>query len=152
MSINIFEIIREDHDIHRKLLDKLVETSGATATRNRIYAQIKHELKIHADAEERYFYVPLFEADLTQDQARHGVAEHHEIDEIIEMLDKTEMDSPAWLVHAKQLREKVYHHLKDEEQQFFQTAGKVLNENQKINLAKEYQKSISAKREVDLIA
>lgn len=150
MNTTIFETIRQDHDVHRKLLDELVDTSGNTEDRNRIYAQIKHELKIHADAEERYFYVPLFEDSLTQDQARHGVAEHHEIDELIEMLDTTEMDSPAWLIHAKQLREKVYHHLKDEEHQFFQTAGKVLNENQKLNLAKEYKNAIANKREVEL--
>lgn len=152
MSNNIFESIRHDHDIHRKLLDELVKTSGDTDARNRIYAQIKHELKIHADAEERFFYVPLFKDSLTQDQARHGVAEHHDIDEIIETLDKTDMDIAAWLVHAKHLREKVYHHLKDEEHEFFQTAGKVLNETQKNSLAKEYNSYISDKREIDLKA
>lgn len=148
--MNIFENIRQDHDVHRKLLDTLVDTSGDTEARTRIYAQIKHELKIHADAEERYFYVPLFKDELTQGQARHGVAEHHDIDEILETLDKTEFDSPGWLVHAKKLREKVYHHLKDEEHQFFQTAGKVLSEKQKQSLGTEYQQAIAKNREVDL--
>lgn len=152
METNIFKIIREDHDVHRKLLDELIETNGYTEKRERIYLQIKHELKIHADAEERYFYVPLFEDKLTQQQARHGVAEHHEIDELIKTLDNTEMDSSAWLIHAKKLRDKVYHHLQDEEQQFFQTAGKVLNETQKQNLANQYKKSITEKRVVHLEA
>ena len=45
----------------------------------------------------------------------------------------------------------MYHHL-EEEQHFFQTAGKVLNETQKHNLAKQYKQTISDKRVVKLKA
>ena len=138
LNMKIFEAIRKDHDIQRILLRNLTSTSGATEERKRIYYQLKRELKIHANAEERHFYVPLFENDSSQDQARHGVAEHHEMDEIIAQMDQTDFSSPAWLLLAKKLEEKVLHHLKDEEQEFFQLAGKVLNENQKKNLGKDY--------------
>lgn len=152
MENNIFKIIREDHDVHRKLLDELVETEGNTEKRKRLYLQIKHELAIHADAEERYFYVPLFDDNMTQKQARHGVAEHHQLDKIIKELDDTEMESAGWLVAAKKLKHKMYHHLEEEEQHFFQTAGKILNETQKQNLAKQYRAYISDKRVVNLEA
>ncbi len=141
--MTIFEAIRKDHDIQRELCDRLVKTSGDTKTRYSYYQKLKDELKVHADAEERYFYVPLIKDDMTQDHARHGVAEHHEIDELIEKLDDKEMSSSAWLVIAKQLREKVYHHLKDEEQTFFQLAGKVLTEQQKSNLESSYRKHMT---------
>lgn len=136
--MKIFEAIRKDHDIQRSLCDELIKTSGDTKHRKSIWEKLKKELKVHAQAEERFFYVPLIEEDMTQKHARHGVAEHHEMDELIEKIDKAEMDNSAWLTYAKQLREKVYHHLEDEEHTFFQLAGKVLTEKEKDNLEKAY--------------
>lgn len=49
--MNIFEAIRQDHDLQRKLADQLIETSGDTKKRKEIFSQLKKELNIHADAE-----------------------------------------------------------------------------------------------------
>ena len=136
--MNIFEAIRKDHDIQRELLDKLVETSGDTKTRYSLFKKLKHELEIHANGEERHFYKPLIPVDMMQEHARHGIAEHHEIDELVEKLEKTDQDSSAWLKIAKNLKEKVEHHLEDEEHTFFQLAGKAFNEKQKEELANKY--------------
>jgi hemerythrin-like domain-containing protein len=136
--MNIFEQIRQDHETQRALLDKLIETKGETQTRKDIYEQLKEHLKIHADAEERYFYKPLFGDDMTQDQARHSVAEHQEIDELLAKLDDTEMDSSSWLATAKTLKERVLHHLDEEEQEVFQMAGKALEKSEKKELAESY--------------
>ena len=100
--MNIFEALRQEHEIQRNLVAKLVETHGDTQERKKIFEQLKHELKIHADAEERHFYIPLIKKDLTQEKARHSVAEHHEMDELIEQLEDTEMDASNWLKIAKE--------------------------------------------------
>ncbi|WP_121666368.1 hemerythrin domain-containing protein [Mesonia aquimarina] len=144
--MNIFEAIREDHDIQRDLCEKVLDTNGKTEDRKKYWDQLKKELVVHADAEERTFYSPLIHNDLMQEHARHGIAEHHEMDELIETIDETEMTSPAWLTCAKQLCEKVEHHLKDEEHSFFQLAGKVFSEEQKTSIAKEYQKEMKENR------
>lgn len=123
--MNIFEAIREDHDKQRDLLSKLVETSGDSNKRDTLFKAVKKQLQVHADAEERHFYKPLISSDMMQDHARHGIAEHHEIDELIEQLEETDYDSSAWLKIAKDLKDKVEHHLEDEEHAFFQMAGKV---------------------------
>ncbi|MTE27714.1 hemerythrin domain-containing protein [Winogradskyella ouciana] len=136
--MTIYEAIRRDHDIQRNLLDKLVDTSGDTAKRKELFKLLRKELTIHANAEERHFYKPLIPTDMMQEHARHGIAEHHEIDELIEQLEDTEMDSSAWLKIAKNLKEKVEHHLDDEEHTFFQLSGKVLSEKQKKDLANNY--------------
>lgn len=134
----IFEAIRKDHDIQRELCDKLINTSGESMERKEVWKALKKELEVHAEAEERHFYVPLINEDMTQEHARHGVAEHHEMDELIEKIENADMTSSAWLTYAKQLREKVYHHLEDEEHTFFQLAGKVLSEQQQKELESEY--------------
>lgn len=144
--MNIFEAIRKDHNVQRDLLDKLVDTSGDTAKRTNLYKELKKELTIHANAEERHFYKPLIPTDMMQEHARHGIAEHHEIDELIAQLEDTEMDSSAWLKIAKNLKEKVEHHLKDEEHTFFQLSGKVLTNKQKSELADKYNAYMSDHR------
>ncbi|PKD20916.1 hemerythrin [Salegentibacter salinarum] len=144
--MNIFEALRQEHEIQRDLVAKLVETHGDTEERKKIFEQLKHELKIHADAEERHFYIPLIKKDLTQEKARHSVAEHHEMDELIEELEDTEMDASNWLKIAKELEHKVTHHLDEEEQEVFQMAGKALTENQKTSLGEDYNKAIKKMR------
>ncbi|PIO95626.1 hemerythrin [Pseudomonas syringae] len=138
--LNIFEALRESHDRQRSYADALIQTSGDSAERERAYKQLKEELQAHETAEERFFYIPLMAHDNGVDLSRHAISEHHEMDEMMEELDETEMSSPAWLATAKKLSEKVHHHLKEEEQKFFQMAGKLLDEKQKQSLAGEYVK------------
>jgi hypothetical protein len=142
--MNIFEALRESHDRQRSYAKSLIETSGDTPERVEAYKQLKAELQAHETAEERHFYIPLMAFDNGVDLSRHAISEHHEMDEMMEELDETEMSSPAWLATAKKLSDKVHHHLKEEEQKFFQMAGKLLNEKQKVQLAAEYEKEFKA--------
>jgi len=146
--LNIFEALRESHDRQRGYAETLVRTSGDSPERTQAYAQFKAELQAHETAEERFFYVPLMEHDNGVDLSRHAISEHHAMDELMEALDETEMSSPAWLATAKKLMEKVHHHLHEEEQKFFQMAGKILDDQQKDELAngyvKEYQQQLTA--------
>ena len=144
--MTIFEALRQEHEIQRDLIDKLIKTEGKTEERKKIFADLKHELKIHEDAEERHFYVPLMKKDLTQEKARHSVAEHHEMDELVEQLEDTEMDASNWLKIAKELEHQLIHHLDEEEQEVFQMAGKALTEKQKTDLASSYNKEIRENR------
>ncbi|MBD9611646.1 hemerythrin domain-containing protein [Pseudomonas sp. PDM02] len=142
--MNIFEALRESHDRQRTYAVALVKTSGDTPERVEAYKQLKSELQAHETAEERHFYIPLMEFDNGVDLSRHAISEHHEMDEMMEELDETEMSSPAWLVTAKKLSEKVHHHLEEEEQKFFQMAGKLLDDQQKETLARQYEREYKA--------
>ncbi|WP_446892456.1 hemerythrin domain-containing protein [Acinetobacter sp. NS4_7] len=136
--MNIFEALRQSHDIQRDLAHQLTQTSGDSPERRAIFDQLKNELFAHAVAEDRYFYIPLMMTDAGLNITRHALAEHHQMDELLEQLTETEMSNTGWLAIAKQLSDKVHHHLKEEEHGFFQQAGKILSEQQKQNLAKQY--------------
>ncbi|NNB43780.1 hemerythrin domain-containing protein [Pseudomonas chlororaphis] len=146
--MNIFEALRESHERQRSYAAELIRTSGDSPERSAAYARLKAEVQAHETAEERFFYLPLMEHDNGVDLSRHAIAEHHAMDELIEALDDTEMSSPAWLATAKKLVDKVQHHLEEEEQKFFQMAGKILDDKQKDQLAngyvKEYQQQLAA--------
>lgn len=139
--MNIYEAIKKDHDIQRDLIARLLETSGATKEREELWSQLRKELEVHEVAEERHFYSPLIDTDKMQEDARHGMAEHHEIDELIQELEDTEMDSPHWLGALKKLRDKVHHHLEDEEEEFFEKAKEVYSQKESEELAAKYEKS-----------
>ena len=136
--MNIFEALRESHDVQRELAEKLIKTSGDTPERRELFDQLKNELFAHAVAEDRYFYIPLMMTDSGLNITRHALAEHHEMDELLEQLTETEFSNPGWLAIAKKLSDKVHHHLKEEEHGFFQQAGKILEDEQKQSLAKQY--------------
>lgn len=136
--MNIFEALRDSHEKQRTFVDAIINTRGDTPDRAAAFKQLKQELEAHETAEERHFYIPLMGHDNGVDLSRHAIAEHHEMDELVEELEGTEMSSPAWLHTAKKLGDKVLHHLEEEEQKFFQMAGKLLDEKQKQSLAKQY--------------
>lgn len=137
--MNIFEALRLSHDTQRTLATRILETQGDSQDRNRLFRELKHELAAHAAAEERCFYSPLIAFDATMAQARHGMAEHHEMDELVDELNTKEMSSSGWIAHFQKLRDKVFHHLEDEEHAIFQLAGKALPEAQKTSLARDYE-------------
>lgn len=145
----IFEALRADHIKQRTLIDLLTKTHGDSNGRKELFKRLKRELDNHAKAEERYFYVPLMEEDSTQEKARHSVAEHHELDELVEKLEETDPSSPAWLATAKKLSEQLIHHLDEEEHEVFQLAGKALADEQKEALAEEYTAHMRSLREED---
>ena len=136
--MTIFEALRQSHEIQRELSQQLVETSGASAERSELFALLKHELWVHSVAEERHFYIPLMGDDSGVDLSRHAIAEHHEMDEMVEALEDTDPSSPSWLPQARKLADKVHHHLAEEEHKFFQMAGKLLSAGQKDSLANDY--------------
>ena len=138
--MNIFEALRESHEVQRDLSEKLVQTSGDTTERRELFELLKNELYAHAVAEDRYFYIPLMMTDSGLNITRHTLSEHHKMDELLEQLTETAFSHSSWLVLAKKLNETVHHHLKEEEHGFFQQAGKILEDKQKESLAKQYLK------------
>ena len=144
--MNIFEALRISHDNQRSLADQLIATTGDSPERDLLFKELTLELAAHAAPEERFFYVPLIAHDLTQEPSRHGIAEHHQMDKLIEDLQATDFSSPGWLVTAKALHHKIYHHLKDEEQGVFQLAGKVLTDTEKRTLAEGYEGEFVSQR------
>jgi hemerythrin-like domain-containing protein len=145
----IFEALRIDHDLQRDIAAKLLETQGCSDERKTIFAELASQLEAHAGAEERYFYNPLVEHDVTQGHARHSIAEHKELDDFIERLHDLDMSSPQWLTTARDLVDRLIHHLKEEEREIFPVAGKLLTDDEKITLAADYRSDMERRQSGD---
>lgn len=137
-GLTIFEALRESHTRQRAFAEKLIQTSGDSPERREFFDLLKNELFAHAVAEDRFLYIPLMMTDPGLNITRHALAEHHEMDELLEQLTETEFSNSGWLAIAKKLSKTVHHHLEEEEHRFFQQAGKILTEQQKTDLAQKY--------------
>lgn len=145
-TMNIYNKIINDHDKQRALCKKVTEQSLSKSQRESVWNELKKELEVHAVAEERYFYSPLIDSDKMQEDARHGMAEHHEMDELIEDIDNLEINSDKWMEKVKELTEKIEHHLKDEEEDFFDKAKELYTDKEEEALAKGYDSTMSEYR------
>lgn len=137
--MNLYETLRASHEVQRGLCRRLVRTRDADQ-RVELFKALKQELTAHEAAEERFFYVPLLMDDAGLDVSRHALAEHHQIDELVEDLEKSDPKGDAWHGVALELSAKVHHHLREEETRFFQVSGKLLTAKQKTELAASYQR------------
>ncbi|WP_324827657.1 hemerythrin domain-containing protein [Qipengyuania zhejiangensis] len=125
----IFERLKQDHDKHRDLLDRLLETSGDTSERENLFTELTKELKGHAAAEEQALYSTMLRKPPTTDDTRHSVAEHHELDEALNDLAATDMSSGAWLTKFKTFDHDYRHHIEEEEEDHFPEFAKYLDDD-----------------------
>ena len=136
--MNIYEALRESHNAQRELCASLLTSEPDVNARKQLFKTLKVELEAHAAAEERFLYSPMLMEDAGLSISRHALAEHHEMEEMMEELTTNDPTVQGWLTRAKALCDKVNHHLNEEEKVFFQLSGKILTDAQKTKLAKEY--------------
>lgn len=131
----IYETLKADHDKHRDLLAKIAETSGDSETRRKLWEEFFYDVGGHAAAEEETFYGPMIKTENGQPHARHSVAEHHELDELMQEMNETDMSSPGWMAKFKKLRHDYEHHIDEEEQDIFPCAKDTIGEDENGKIA-----------------
>lgn len=119
---DIFGRLVEDHDRHRALLAMIEETEGDSEDRSALFEELTRELKAHAAAEEQALWSSVLRDPQTTDFARHAVAEHKEIDDMLADLAARDMSSSGWLQRFAGLKEEYLHHIREEEQEQFVAA------------------------------
>lgn len=134
----IYEKLKSDHDRHRDLLAKLAETEGDSEDRRQLWKSFYYDVGAHAAAEEETFYSELIADSDGQSEGRHSVAEHHELDEIIQELNDMDMSSPGWLTRFKTLKDRYEHHIEEEEEDIFPVAKEVIGADKDGEIAAEF--------------
>jgi hemerythrin-like domain-containing protein len=150
--MDIFDALLKSHELQRTLVKRLLSNIGDAGERQGDFERLKNELAAHETAEERAFYVPLIEHDEAVEAARHGIAEHHEMDEMVECIEKVDPGSAEWLEQLGKLVHKLEHHLKEEEEKWFPVARKVLSRTEQEDLGRPYQREhdrLKAKEEAE---
>jgi len=123
---DIFGRLVEDHDRHRALIAMVQETDARSSMREKLFVELTKELKAHAAAEEQALWSSVLRDPATTDDARHAVAEHKQIDDLLADLAARDMGAPDWLQRFGKLKEKYLHHIREEEQEQFVAAERRL--------------------------
>ena len=140
MSDNIFEALRESHEVQRSLMRRL-RLSEPGARRQEIFRLLRIELAAHEAAEERYLYVEILMDDRGLHPARDALADHHKMDEIVQDLRARDCGDRGWMSAVKKLSKELYEHLREEETIFFQVSGRILSASDKVRLARGYHRN-----------
>ncbi len=148
IAMTIYERICKDHAHHRELLNRLAQTSGDSEDRRDAWDAFYYDVKAHAAAEEETFYSRLMAKSDGQDDARHSVSEHKEMDDIIEELQSIEFSSPAWLTRFKTLKHDYEHHMDEEEHDIFEKARQVFDKQQASSIGQEFSQRKKTERKL----
>ena len=123
---DIFARLTRDHDLHRDLFERL--RSGSGADRTALFERLTRELKAHAAAEEQALYSTMLRKPETTDETRHSVAEHKEIEDLLNDLAATAVHAREWDEKFDHLRHRYIHHIDEEEDEHFPDFARYLTD------------------------
>jgi len=128
-------LLRDDHKMLRDLVQKFADTTEqAVETRKKLLKRIEVELKAHTRIEEELFYPALLDATDDVKDARmvaEGIEEHRAADsKVIPDLHKADPSSIAYSGEAKVLKDYIFHHLKEEEEEMFPRVRKLIGQTE----------------------
>ena len=126
---NIYQLIEKDHDRHRELLENIGNSEGDFERRKKWWDEFYYDVKAHAAAEEETFYAKLMEDPGGQDDARHSVSEHKELDDIMEELNGMDLTSSGWLNRFATLKHQYEHHMDEEEDEIFAKGREIFDDS-----------------------
>ena len=117
-------LLREDHKLLRKLSKELAEsTERAVETRKKLLKRLEAELAAHTTIEEELFYPAILDASDDVEDARmvaEGIEEHRGADaKVIPDLHKTDPSTIEYTGQLKVLKDYLFHHLEEEEEEMF---------------------------------
>ena len=121
-------LLKQDHEKVRALLGTF-EKAGSGPRREKLFAQIEQELKVHTTIEEEIFYPAYRDAVKKKDDRelyQEALEEHHVVDLVLPELKRADPAGEIFGAKAKVLKELIEHHAGEEEKEMFPKARKVL--------------------------
>jgi hypothetical protein len=127
--MNAIDLLERDHERMKALMTRATTANGEER-REELLSELRTQLVAHERMEEEVFYPPLRDEKKTHDIVLEGYEEHHVADLILDELLETPADTDVWHAKMKVLKESIEHHIKEEEEEMFKKARKVLSETE----------------------
>lgn len=119
--MDITTLLKEDHREVEELIAQLED--GAD---KQTFLKLKSSLELHTQIEENIYYPALEGKDETDELVTDAYQEHDEVDELLEEMSGTDIESDEFQVLLKQLKDSIEHHVKEEENELFPKSEEVL--------------------------
>ena len=129
--MNAFTLLKSDHKKVAGLLKKIEETTErAEKGREELFAELKSELDVHAEIEEKIFYPRLEKAEESRDITLEAFEEHRLVKQLLGELAAEPKTEEEWTAKFTVLKENIEHHVEEEEGEMFKKARQVLSEEE----------------------
>lgn len=135
----IYQDLKADHDKQRQMLTRLGDSRGASGERQSLFEAFRLELQSHAAAEEEALYSVMLADPELRDDARHSVAEHKEVDDLLGEMMAVEFGSDEWEEKFAHMRHRYEHHIDEEEEEMFPAAEAELDNKVEARIAATYE-------------
>lgn len=133
-NATIYDILKMEHRDVKKLFKQIVDEERY---QDSIYTQIKTALALHMAGEEKLFYARLENNPETRDLVLESYEEHDVGKKVINDIDSASSDD-AKLARVKVLSEAIDMHIKEEEDDLFKKAKRVLSDEDEREIAKQF--------------
>jgi hemerythrin-like domain-containing protein len=138
MAEELFEMLQEDHDRIKGLLDDLSDISDrGKKSREQSFRRLRDQLIPHLRAEEQVLYPVLERNAETREVALAALEEHHVAELVLSELSALPLADEHWAAKLKVLEELVEHHIEEEESDVFDAAEDVFDETQLEDFARQ---------------
>lgn len=151
--MNAIEMLVQDHETVKKLLEELsATTERAVKRRGELLARIEQELQVHTALEEQILYPAIKQAGGKEEAKMYYEAkeEHRTVDSLVlPDLLHTETGTVEFAGRVKVMKELLEHHIEEEEGELFPTAKKLLGKQtlEELGVAMEaHKKMLKAER------
>lgn len=134
-NVTIFDKLKQDHDAHRQLFEKMADAQGDDERLEKLFEQFRVEVTAHAAAEEETLYATMLARPDLREDAQHSVSEHKEIDDYLEELQEQSFNGPEWRETFAKLKKRYLHHIEEEEEEMFPDAADELTDEEEQKLA-----------------
>jgi hemerythrin-like domain-containing protein len=126
--MNAITLLTNDHAKVKKLLGDLEATSDrATATRTKLFDEVKTELTVHEIIEEEIFYPALKAHPKAKSIVLEAFEEHNVVDTLMGELSELPVDDETWIAKFTVMKENIEHHVEEEEGEMFSKARSVFD-------------------------
>jgi hypothetical protein len=136
--VDLYSLLKRDHQRILALIEEL-EDSDDNDARAKLFVQLRAEMAVHKEAEERTLYAALSIFPEISDLIEEAMEEHVDMEELIEELDGLAPDDPDFAAQVSELREEIDHHFTEEETEIFAQAKEVLTAEQASKVADEFE-------------
>ncbi len=140
MATSILDLLKRDHETVARLLAE-IEGTGSDEQRDQLFAQLVGAIEVHAQAEEDVFYATLDADDKLEAGLDDARQEHDDVDQLLEEMDEMGSAGDEWLDKLRELRQRIEHHVEQEEGPIFERAREVLGAQQLERLGDELERA-----------
>ncbi len=133
-NATIYDLLKQDHKDVKKLFKQIVDQNRY---QNNVYMQIKNALSVHIAGEEKVFYNRLANNSETRQLVLSAFEEHDVGRKVISDIDNSTEDDVK-LAKIKVLNEAINEHIKEEEDDLFKRAKKVLSDDEGREIGRQF--------------